>query len=185
MKRLVAAFLLILATAPARGQEVCPMEMNVPPMTLTEIYAKAETIARAWQADVVPARLMNTSLGPLDAEGKSAAWNLTFYSPAADSNVSVSTFNGMFTCYAQPGSAGRLPDLSPDFLRDGAKLYAIAREKGGNFIDEGYQVSIQTAAAPADRHATWYISYTTPDGVNAPRTVIVDANTGAVEKVLD
>ena len=84
-----------------------------------------------------------------------------------------------------PGPAGRIPDLAPDFFRDGAKLYATAAEKGGNFISQGYQVSIQTAAAPSDRHATWYINYSKPDGTNAGRTVIVDANTGKVEKVLD
>jgi hypothetical protein len=90
----------------------------------------------------------------------------------------------MFNCYASPGAAGRIPDLKPDFFRDGAKLYAIAKEKGGNLLSQGYQVSIDTAAAPSDRHATWYINFSKPDGSNADLTIIVDANTGAVEKVL-
>ena len=185
MKRLAAAVLLILAAAAAGAQEVCDMEMDVAPMTLSDMYAKAEKIAKGWQADAVPANIGNTSMGPLDAEGKSEAWNLTFYSASANARVSVSTFRGMFTCYAQDGPAGRLPDLAPDFFRDGAGLYAIAKEKGGNFIAEGYQVSIQTSAAPSTRHATWYINYSKPDGPNADRIVIVDANTGQVEKVLD
>lgn len=189
MKRTAAAVapLLLLALGSARlhAQEVCKMEMNVPPMTLGEIYAKAEKIAKGWHADAVPARLGNTSMGPLDEKGRSAAWNLTFYSASADSNVAINTFNGMFTCYANKGGAGRIPDLKPNFLRDGAKLYAIAKEKGGELLAQGFQVSIQTAAAPSDRHATWYIAYSKPDGTNAQRTVIVDANTGAVEKVLD
>ena len=191
MKRIaVTAFapLLLLVAGSARlsaQQEVCKMEMNVAPMTLGEIYAKSEKIAKGWQADAVPARLGNTSLGPIDDKGRSAAWNLMFYSKTAAANLSISTFNGMFTCYAMPGDAGRIPDLKPTFLRDSGKLYAIAKEKGGEFLSQGFQVSIQTAAAPSDRHATWYISYSKADGTNANRTVIVDANTGAVEKVLD
>lgn len=188
MSRFAFAALLIVAasaTSSASAQEVCKMEMNVPPMTLGDIYAKAEKIAKGWHADVVPARLGNTSLGPLDDKGRSEAWSLTFYSPSANANVGFTTFRGMFSCYAQAGGAGRLPDLAPGFLRDGAKLYAIAKEKGGALIGQGYGVSIQTAAAPDTRHATWYIGYSKPDGTSADRTVIVDANSGAVEKVLD
>lgn len=187
MKRLAAAALFLFAAASAARaqQEACKMEMDVPAMTLADMYAKAEKIARAWQADAVPARLTNTSMGPLDEKGKSEAWNLMFYSKATNSNVTIQTFRGMFTCYAQPGEAGRIPALKPDFLRDGARLYAIAKEKGGNLIAEGYSVTVQTAAAPSDRHATWYIGYAKADGTTAKRTVIVDANTGAVEKVLD
>ena len=188
MKRFaVALFLLLLAAGAVRAgaQEVCKLEMNVPPMALGEIYAKAEKIAKGWQADAVPAKLGNTSLGPLDESGRSAAWNLTFHSAAADAHVAINTFRGMFTCYANPGSAGRIPDLAPGFLRDGRKLYALAKQHGAEYLAQGYQVSIQTAAAPSDRHATWYITYEKPGGPPAKRTVIVGANSGEVEKVLD
>ena len=187
MTRFAAAALLLLAAAPAARaqQEACKMEMNVPALTLADMYARSEKIAKAWKPDAVPARLTNTSMGPLDEQGKSEAWNLTFYSESAKANVAINTFRGMFTCYATPGSAGRIPDLKPTFLRDGARLYAIAKEKGANLLAAGYSVSVQTAAAPSDRHATWYISYSKADGTTAKRTVIVDANTGAVEKVLD
>jgi len=187
MKRFVVAVVLLLAgtgTALAQ-QEACKMEMNVAPMTLGDMYARAEKIAHAWKADAVPARLGNTSMGPLDEKGRSEAWNMQFYSASANANVAINTFRGMFTCYAMPGPAGRLPGLKADFMRDGVKLYAIAREKGGEFLAQGFKVSIQTASAPNTLHATWYITYSKPDGTNAKRTVIVDANTGAVEKVLD
>jgi hypothetical protein len=85
--------------------------------------------------------------------------------------------------YAMPGAPGRLPDLKPTFVRDGAKLYALARQNGGAFITQGYAVSLSTAAAPADRHATWYLNFS-KNNTNAPVTVIVDANTGALEKVI-
>jgi len=185
MKRPSCAFALLCCLAPAlNAQEACKMEMNVPPLTLSEVYAKASANASAWKADAIPARLTNTSMGPLDEKGRSAAWSLMFYSPSAEAQMSVSTFNGMYTCYEMPGPAGRIPDLKPDFFRDGAKLYALAKEKGGNLIAEGYSVSIDTSAAPQTRHATWYITFSKPEGANADLTIIVDANTGSVEKVL-
>jgi hypothetical protein len=187
MNRIAAAVLLLAAVAPAARaqQEACKMEMNVPAMTLADMYAKSEKIAKAWKADAVPARITNTSMGPLDEKGRSEAWNLTFYSPAGNASVTINTFRGMFTCYAQPGDAGRIPDLKPGFFRDGARLYAIAKEKGGNLIADGYTVSVGTAAAPETRHATWYLHFEKADGKTAPRTIIVDANSGAVEQVLD
>ena len=70
----------------------------------------------------------------------------------------------MLTCYAAKGEGGRLPDLKPGFFKDGAKLYAIAKEHGADLIKSGHNVEIQTAAAPNDRHATWYINFSKPDG---------------------
>ncbi len=185
MKTRLVAVVLLLCAGAVGAQELCPMEMNLAPMTLSEIYSKSAEIAKAWQADAVPATIGTTSNGPLDEEGKSEAWSLMFYSGSADAKASFTTFNGMFTCYAMDGSAGRIPNLAPEFLRDGARLYAIAKEKGGEFIADGYAVSIQTSAAPSTRHAMWYITYSKPDRTDSGRTVIVDANTGEVEKVLD
>ena len=116
-------------------------QLKDPKLTLSDMYTKAEGKAKAWKADAVPARITNTSLGPLDEQGKSEAWNLMFYSPSANANVTINTFRGMFTCFAQAGTAGRLPDLKPTFARDGAKLYAIAKENGGTYIVQGYDVS--------------------------------------------
>jgi hypothetical protein len=48
---------------------------------------------------------------------------------------------------------------------------------------QGHTVSIQTAAAPSNRHATWYINFE-KDNSSGGLTTIVDANTGLVEKVL-
>jgi hypothetical protein len=42
---------------------------------------------------------------------------------------------------------------------------------------------IDTAAAPSNRHATWYINYD-KDNKDGGLSVILDANTGAVENVL-
>jgi hypothetical protein len=185
MRRLItAALLVLLGSSSSYAQEACPMEqLKDPKLTLSEMYTKAEAKAKAWKADAVPARITNTSMGPLDEQGKSEAWNLMFFSPSGNASLTVSTFRGMFTCFAQPGSAGRLPDLKPTFVRDSAKLYAIAKQNGGTYIAQGYEVSLGTAAAPSDRHATWNISFS-KDNKNAPILILVDANSGVLEKVL-
>jgi hypothetical protein len=186
-KRLLLLGLLPFFAAASVGgaEEACKTtRLESPALTLSKMYAIAEKHARAWKKDAVPARIGNTSLGPLKADGSSIAWNLQFYSESANASVAINTFRGSLTCWAQPGTAGRIPDLKLDFFRDGAELYAIAKQNGGEYIEKGYAVMIQTAAAPSDRHATWYINYSAEGGTDAPLTVILDANTGAVENVL-
>ena len=188
MKRALAVVLLagaVLDGQSAAAEEACKTTaLKKPAVTLSEVYAMAEKAAKAWKPDAVPARIGNTTLGPLQPDGSSAAWNLQFYSAQSKSHVAISTFRGSMTCWADAGEAGRIPDLKPDFVRDGARLYALAKQHGGPYLDQGYFVMVQTAAAPADRHATWYINYSKESGKDAPLSVIVNANTGAVESVL-
>ena len=187
-KGLVIAVAAAAVLGLARGgaaQEACKTtNLNPPGLTLSKMYGIAEKHAKAWKKDAVPARLGNTSLGPLKADGSSTGWNFQFFSESANATVMINTFRGSLTCWAQPGPAGRIPNLKADFFRDGTKLYALAKEKGGEYIGKGDAVMIQTAAAPSDRHATWYINFSQEGGKDAPLTVIVDANTGAVENVM-
>jgi len=188
MKRLALSALLAAAFAaapPARAEEACKtVVLKNPAPTLSEIYSTAEKLAKAWKSDALPARISNTTLGPLQPNGSSAMWNLNFYSPSADSYVGISTFRGSLTCSAQKGNAGRMPDLKPDFFRDGAALYAIAKSNAASALEEGYTVMIDTAAAPSGGHATWNINFSKDKARNAPITILVDANTGKLEKVL-
>ncbi len=86
-----AAAFGIAVAAPA--QEACKtLQLKNPAPTLSEIYVMADKYARAWKPDAVPARISNTSLGPLQPNGGSAAWNLKFYSPSANENVGITTF---------------------------------------------------------------------------------------------
>lgn len=181
-----ALAIALAAVAPlAIGQEACKSTtLKHPAVKLDEIYRTAETHAKAWKADVVPARITNTILGPLKPDGSSEAWSISFYSPASNAHVAVNTFRGGLNCWAQAGTAGRLPDLKPGFLIDGARLYAIAKEHGDKYLGDGYFVQIGTAAAPSNRHATWNLQFSKPDGKSAPILILVDANTGKVEKVL-
>lgn len=183
-----APFVFALALvwpATSHAQEACkPVTLKQPAMTLAAIYAMAEGFAKAWKPDVVPARISNTILGPLKPDGGSEAWTVTFYSASANANVSINTFRGGLNCWAQSGAAGRLPDLKPGFVLDGAKLFAIAQQHGAKPLADGFFVQIGTAAAPSNRHATWNLQFTKADGKSSPPLIIVDANTGKVEKVL-
>lgn len=182
---LIAALVALSVSSDARGAEACKAEQLSPAaLTLSDIYARAEARAKAWKPDAVPTRITNTILGPLDDKGRSEAWTVTFYSKAANANVSINTFRGTLSCYADAGSPGRIPDLKPGFFRDGAKLYALAKQHGASEIAQGFGVSVGTAAAPSTNHATWYINFSKVDGKSAKLSIIVDANTGATEKVL-
>ena len=184
MLPLVACGLLAVA-AQANAQDVCkPQQLKDPKLSLAEMYAKADAAVKAWRPDAVPANLTNTSMGPLDEQGRSEAWSMMFYSKQADQKMSITTFRGTFNCAAMPGAAGRIPDLKPDFFRDGAKLYGLAKQHGAALLSQGYIVMLGTSASPRDRHAMWYINFSKPDGGSGNVTVIVDANTGALEKVI-
>jgi hypothetical protein len=188
MKRWLPTLALIAGVVVVRSaaaQEACKTtQLKNPAPTLSEMYTMAEKHAKAWKKDAVPAQISNTSLGPLQPNGSSTAWNLKFYSEESKSHVAINTFRGSLTCWAQAGSAGRIPDLKPGFFRDGAKLYALAKEHGGELLGQGYAVMIGTSAAPSDRHAMWYINYSNDQSKDGGLSVIVDANTGTVEKVL-
>ena len=185
--RAAACVLALAAALPlaAYAQEACkPLALKNPALKLDEAYRMAEERAKAWKPDAAPAQITNTILGPLKPDGTSEAWNIQFYSASANAMVAVNSFRGQLTCWAQPGPAGRMPDLKPGFVLDGAKLYAIAKQHGDKPIADGYFVMIGTAAAPSNRHATWNLNFSKADGKSSPPTILVDANTGAVEKVL-
>ena len=181
----VALAAALAIAAPAYAEEACKMtQLPNPALSLAEMYKQAEARAKAWKPDVAPARITNTILGPLKPDGSSESWNILFFSPSANAHVAINTFRGQLTCWAQAGSAGRMPDLKPGFVLDGAKLHEIAKKHGEKPMADGYFVLIGTAAAPSNRHATWNVNFSKADGKSSPPTIIVDANSGAVEKVL-
>ncbi|MFO1414724.1 MAG: hypothetical protein U1F10_12625 [Burkholderiales bacterium] len=180
--------LVVLAFAftavPALAQEACKMTQVAKPLALADMVKMATERAKAWKPDARLASMSTTTLGLLNPDGTAASWHVIFYSEAANQWVSIDTANGYFTCFANPGKAGRMPDLKPDFFRDGAALYAIAKQNGEALLAQGYSVMIGTAAAPSSNHATWNIQYQKEGARDGGLLVLVDANTGKVEKVL-
>ena len=89
---LVAGSLLLVAIASGDlraqmpGGEACKSEKISPQKEVDFLTAfnAAEKRAKAWQADVIIARLGHTSLGPIDAEGRSSNWHMVFHSPSAN-----------------------------------------------------------------------------------------------------
>lgn len=178
----------VLVSTASFAQEACKTtQLSSPAVSLSQFYETALAKAKAWKADAAPARLGNTVLGPIDAQGRSTSWSMLFYSAAADAHVAINAAGGMMTCWQREGSAGRMPALAPTFFRDGAKLYEIARAQGGDLAAQGYGVMAQTAAAD-NRHGTWNLSFSMQEESGRTKsgnvTVIVDANTGKLEKVL-
>ncbi len=148
------------------------------------MYAKAEGFAKAWKNDAVPTKIENTVLGPFQPDGSSVAWNLQFWSESAKQSVFITTTSGMLSCYAMPAPPGRIPDLKPNFFRDGAKLYGLAKQHGGALIAQGYAVMLGSDAEPHTRRAFWYLNFTKDRTKDGGLSVIVDANTGALETAL-
>jgi len=155
----LAAIAATFLVAPAAAQEACKMTQVGKPLSLADMVRMASEKAKAWRPDAKLASMANTTLGVLKPDGTSASWHVIFVSESANMTVSIDTANGYFTCYASTGKGGRVPDLKPDFFRDGAALYAIAKQQGDALLAQGYDVMIGTAAAPSDRHATWNINY--------------------------
>ena len=183
---LAAALAATLAfPAPAHAEDACKLtQLSKPALSLADMYKLAEGHAKAWKPDAKLASMSNTTLGLLKPDGTAASWHVVFQSEAAKSWVTIDTANGYLSCSANPGGAGRIPDVKPDFFRDGAALYAIAKEHGAALLAQGYGVMVGTAAAPSSRHATWNINYHKEGAKDGGLLVLVDANTGKVEKVL-
>ena len=173
-----------IAATPAVAQEACKRTPVPKALPLADMVKMAFERARAWKPDATLASMSNTSLGFLMPDGTAASWHANFVSESANMFVSIDTANGFLTCYANPGKAGRIPDLKPEFFRDGAALYALAKQHGEALLAQGYGVSLGTAAAPQSRHATWKISFQKGDGTDGGIMVVVDANTGKVEQVI-
>jgi hypothetical protein len=138
MKRwLVAAVSMwvCLSAAAARGGGVQDAPAQEPAPTLAEIYEWPRRRRGPGRPDAVPAQISTTSLGAAAAERvRGLLEHPVLLEGGSDSHVAINVFRGSMTCWADKGPAGRIPDLKPDFFKDGAALYAIAKKEGGDFI---------------------------------------------------
>ncbi len=80
---------LVPAAASAQAKATCAAGKTGKPSAITarEAWELASPRARAWQADAVPFDLTTTSLGPLDADGKSKDWDVKFSSQSAKAGL--------------------------------------------------------------------------------------------------
>ena len=180
---------VLVACAPVHAQvregEACkPGRVSPDKMVgFDKAYPAAEQRAKAWAPDAELARFTHTTLGPIDADARSANWYTTWYSKAADAWVSITIADGAATCWAMPGKAGRMPNLKPDWFKDAKKVLAIAAEKGGAaLMKEGYVPRLEMSAGSGGV-AYWYVNYEHPTKRHGLQ-VIVDANTGQFRSAL-
>lgn len=146
-------------------------------------FAAAEKRAKAWAADAAVARFTHTTLGPIDADARSANWYSTWYAKSIDAFVSITIANGSITCWAMKGAAGRMPQLKADWYKDAKRVLAIAAEKGGAaLMKEGYEPRLEMSAGSGGV-AYWYVNYEHPTKRHGLQ-VIVDANTGVFRSAL-
>lgn len=178
----IAAALVLAAGdagAQAREGEACKSESisRVKTPDFATAFDAAEKRAKAWAADAAIARLTHTTLGPIDADARSANWYMVWFSPSANMMLAVTIANGTITCWGNKGSAGRMPQLKPDFYKDVKQLLATAAEKGGApLLKDGYLPHVEMSAG-ARSQAYWYVNYEHPQKRNGLQ-VIFDANTG-------
>ena len=173
------------ALAQMPGGEACKSEKisPKPQVDFQTAFTAAEKRAKAWQSDVVIARLTHTSLGPIDAEGRSSNWHMVFYSPSTKNSDMITIANGTITCWWSPNPAGRLPVLNADFYRDVKTILAEAAAQGGAaLMADGYVPTLEMSAGSQGK-AYWYVNYSHPTK-RAALQVTFDANTGKFNKAI-
>ena len=150
--------------------------------TLAHMYDHSLGLAKQWKPDVVIVRLDNLAMrSPLQPDGSSKEWSTEFYSPATQAAFQVHTGDGQIFCNhraAEPPSA--LPKLKPDFMRDGAALYAIAEKRGRQHLAQGRGIGV-VLWTNGEGDTTWILHYVDSGGYPADFSVRVDPNTGKEE----
>jgi len=148
-------------------------------------YAAAEKRAKAWQADVVVVRLGNTTLGPIDAEARSANWYMVWFSKAAKKTIAISIANGMLTCSTDEDAGRAVPAMNGNVYRDVKQMLATGAEKGGAaLIAKGAQPMVQFSVGPnsSGRKGIWFINYQVKQGPSLQ--VTFDGATGKFEQAI-
>lgn len=152
-----------------------------PSITAKEAWDLASKRARDWQADAIPFDFTTTSLGPLDAEGKSKDWDIKFSSAKANAVNMVSVSDGQIRCYAVKGAGGRVLKLVDQITFDSKQLYDTAQKAGGDRVGAGARIMAGLEQGTNGR-PQWILNYQNAQGKEV-LSVIIDAATGKVANV--
>jgi hypothetical protein len=125
---LIVVGLICPAAAIAQRTSSCAAGKSGKPAAITarEAWDLASARARAWKADAVPFQFTTIYVAPLDAEGKSTDWEISFSSGKAKAVDMISVSDGQIRCYAMPGSGGRALKAVDQITFDSKKLYETA-----------------------------------------------------------
>jgi len=171
----VCLALASLAARPARAAG---------PVDAKTAYDLAKAAATKWQPDAELFDFQNTSLGPLDAEGRSADWNLKWSSTKSGKVNLMSVKNGALTTYEMPTAGGRVIAVSPQTILDSKKLLGMADAAGGAaHRAAGAKVSLGLVQSPVIKGPLWHVSYSKND--KETFHVAIEGNGGKVKVLTD
>ncbi len=158
----LAALLVAMALPAAAQPKGAPKPVPVDAKTA---YDLAKAAAVKWQADAELFDFGNLSTGPVDAEGRSTAWNLKWSSKSAGKMNMMSVTNGVLTTFEMPGTGGRVVPVKPETILDSKKLVRMADEAGGAaHRAKGAKVTLGIVGSTVKPGTTlWHVSYSGDD----------------------
>lgn len=153
---------LLLATALPTAAQAAPKAVPVDAKTAYEL---AKAAALKWQADAELFGFGNLVTGPVDAEGRSTAWNLKWSSKAAGKMNMMSVDNGVLTTFEMAGAGGRGIPVKPGTTWDSKKLVKMADDAGGAaHRAKGAKVTLGLVGSTVKPGTTlWHVSYSGDD----------------------
>jgi hypothetical protein len=152
-----------------------------PALNGKEAYALARAEATKWNADSILTKMVTTSEGRLDAEGRASDWSIHFFSEAAKKLNMMSFTKGAMICTPIDRSSGGRPiAVSDTTVFDTKQLYDIAQKAGGSALDpKTVTVNADLGQNPRTG-AVWHIDYYRAGGTGTVLSVIIDSATGKV-----
>jgi hypothetical protein len=152
-----------------------------PALNGKEAYALARAEAAKWNADSVLTKMVTTSEGRLDAEGRASDWSIHFFSESAKKLNMLSFTKGAMTCTPIDRSSGGRPiAVSDTTVFDTRQLYDTAQQAGGSALDRK-TVTVNADLGQNPRTgAVWHIDYYPVGGTGTLLSVVIDSATGKV-----
>ena len=179
---LVLLSIAVLAQAgPAAAQCLTKPAKMAPALNGKDAYALARAEATKWNADSILTKMVTTSDGRLDGEGRASHWSIHFFSAAAKQLNMMSFANGVMLCTPiDRASGGRPIAVTARTVFDTKQLYATAQQAGGNVLaPKTVTVNADLGQNPRTG-AVWHIDYYPAGGQRTVLSVVIDSATGKV-----
>jgi hypothetical protein len=152
-----------------------------PALNGKDAFALARAEATKWNADSILTKMVTTSEGRLDAEGRASDWSIHFYSTAAQKLNMMSFTKGVMLCTPIDRSSGGRPiTVTATTVFDTKQLYQTAQQAGGSALD-AKTVTVNADLGQNPRTgAVWHIDYYPAGGTGTVLSVVIDSATGKV-----
>jgi hypothetical protein len=152
-----------------------------PALNGKEAYALARAEATKWNADSVFTKMVTTSEGRLDTEGRASDWSIHFFSESAKKLNMMSFTKGVMTCFLVDRTSGGRPiAVSDQTILDTKQILGIAQQAGGSAFDaKSHTVNANLAQNPR-AGALWQIDYYAAGTQQSALSVMIDSTSGKV-----